>query len=53
MLYEVITISAMPEESAIDDVLKAGARLFLEKTVALNDLYSVIGEFEEENSRKS
>lgn len=39
----VIIISAMPEESSlVDDVLKAGAEMFLEKPVALDELYSVI-----------
>ena len=42
----VIIISAMPEESnLVDDVLKAGAQLFLEKPVALDELYSVIERF--------
>jgi two-component system sensor histidine kinase RpfC len=44
----VIIISAMPENSLVDDVLKAGAQLFLEKPVALADLYSVIDKFEGE-----
>ncbi len=42
----VIVISAMPEDSLVDDVLKAGAQLFLEKPVALDELYSVIDKFE-------
>ncbi len=43
----VIIISAMPEESGqVDEVLRAGAKLFLEKPVALDDLYSVIEQFE-------
>lgn len=43
----VIIISAMPEDSSqVDDVLEAGAKLFLEKPVALDELYSVIGKFE-------
>lgn len=42
----VIIISAMPEESnLVDDVLEAGAQLFLEKPVALDELYSVIERF--------
>jgi DNA-binding response OmpR family regulator len=42
----VIIISAMPEESSlVDDVLNAGAQLFLEKPVALDELYSVIEKF--------
>jgi FixJ family two-component response regulator len=36
----------MPEDSLVDDVLKAGAHLFLEKPVALDELYSVIEKFE-------
>jgi DNA-binding response OmpR family regulator len=46
----VIVISAMPEDSLVDDVLKAGAQLFLEKPVALDQLYSVIEKFEGESS---
>ena len=42
----VIVISAMPEDSLVEDVLKAGAQLFLEKPVALDKLYSVIEKFE-------
>ena len=42
----VIVISAMPENSLVEDVLKAGAQLFLEKPVALDELYSVIEKFE-------
>ena len=49
----VIVISAMPEDSAVDDVLNAGAKLFLEKPVALSDLYSIIATFEAEKSEKS
>ena len=49
----VIVISAMPEDSAVDDVLNAGAKLFLEKPVALSDLYSIIATFEGEKSQKS
>lgn len=42
----VIIISAMPEESSlVEDVMKAGAQLFLEKPVALDELYSVIERF--------
>ena len=42
----VIILSAMPEESSlVEDVLKAGAQLFLEKPVALDELYSVIEKF--------
>jgi DNA-binding response OmpR family regulator len=49
----IIVISAMPEDSAVDDVLEAGAKLFLEKPVALSDLYAVIGTFEEKKSQNS
>ena len=42
----VIVISAMPEDSLVGDVLEAGAQLFLEKPVALDELYSVIEKFE-------
>lgn len=42
----VIILSAMPEESRlVDDVLNAGAQLFLEKPVALDELYSVIEKY--------
>ena len=41
----VIVISAMPEDSQVEDVLKAGAQLFLEKPVALDELYSVIEKY--------
>jgi DNA-binding response OmpR family regulator len=42
----VIVISAMPEDSLVEDVLKAGAQLFLEKPVALDELYSVIDKYQ-------
>jgi DNA-binding response OmpR family regulator len=38
----VVIISAMPEAILNDEVLDAGAKLFLEKPVALVDLLSVI-----------
>jgi len=42
----VIIISAMPEESTlVNDVLQAGAKMFLEKPVALDELYSVIDHY--------
>lgn len=42
----VIILSAMPEESElVNDVLQAGAQLFMEKPVALDDLYSVIEKY--------
>ena len=46
----VVVISAMPEGSLVDDVLKAGATLFLEKPVALNELYSVIEKYKGKSS---
>ncbi len=46
----VIVISAMPENSLVDDVLKAGARLFLEKPIALDDLYSVIEKYKRKSA---
>ena len=49
----VIVISAMPEDSAVDDVVKAGAQLFLEKPVALTDLYAVIERFEDQKAQES
>jgi DNA-binding response OmpR family regulator len=44
----VVVISAMPEEAFIDEVLEAGAELFLEKPIALVNLLSVIEKFESE-----
>ena len=41
----VIVISAMPREGQVEDVLKAGAQLFLEKPIALDELYSVIEKY--------
>lgn len=42
----VIILSAMPEESSlVEDVLHAGAQLFLEKPVALDELYAVIEKY--------
>jgi DNA-binding response OmpR family regulator len=42
----VIILSAMPEESSlVEDVLNAGAQLFLEKPVALDELYAVIEKY--------
>lgn len=46
----VVIISAMPEDTLVDEVLKAGAQLFLEKPVALVELLSVIEKFESESS---
>jgi DNA-binding response OmpR family regulator len=46
----VVIISAMPEDTLVDEVLKAGAQLFLEKPVALVELLSVIEKFEAETS---
>ena len=42
----VIVISAMPEDALVDAVLNAGAKLFLEKPVALVDLLAIIENFE-------
>jgi CheY-like chemotaxis protein len=38
----VVVISAMPEDTIVEEVLDAGAQLFLEKPVSLVDLLSVI-----------
>ncbi len=46
----VIIISAMPEGSLVDEVLEAGATLFLEKPVALDELYSVIEKYKGKSS---
>jgi two-component system alkaline phosphatase synthesis response regulator PhoP len=48
----IVVISAMPEDMLVDEVVKAGARLFLEKPVALVDLLAVIEKFESESSFK-
>jgi two-component system sensor histidine kinase RpfC len=42
----IIVISAMPEDTQVDVVLKAGANLFLEKPIALVDLLDIIEKFE-------
>lgn len=42
----VIVISAMPEDAQVEEVLNAGANLFLEKPVALVDLLAIIDQFE-------
>ena len=44
----VVVISAMPEDALIDEVLQAGADLFLEKPVALVELLAVIEKFQSE-----
>jgi DNA-binding response OmpR family regulator len=47
----VVILSAMPEESKlVDDVLRAGAQLFLEKPVALDQLYSLIEKYQDSDS---
>jgi DNA-binding response OmpR family regulator len=46
----IVVISAMPEGALVDEVINAGAQLFLEKPVALVDLLSVIERFENKNS---
>ena len=43
----VIVISAMPENTQVQEVIKAGAKLFLEKPIALVDLLDIIEKFEE------
>lgn len=47
----VVVISALPEDDLIDEVLSVGAKLFLEKPVALVDLFSVIEKFNTESSK--
>jgi DNA-binding response OmpR family regulator len=47
----VVVISALPEDGLIDEVLSAGAQLFLEKPVALVDLFAVIEKFETKSSK--
>lgn len=47
----VVVISALPEDGLIDEVLSAGAQLFLEKPVALVELFSVIEKFETKSSK--
>jgi DNA-binding response OmpR family regulator len=46
----IVIISAMPEDTLVDEVIDAGAQLFMEKPVALVDLLSVIEKFENESS---
>ena len=43
----VIVISAMPENTQVQEVIKAGAKIFLEKPIALVDLLDIIEKFEE------
>ena len=43
----VIVISAMPENTQVQEVIKTGATLFLEKPIALVDLLDIIEKFEE------
>jgi len=47
----VVVISALPEVDLVDEVLNAGAKLFLEKPVALTDLFSVIEKYHSESSK--
>jgi DNA-binding response OmpR family regulator len=47
----VVVISALPEDGLVDEVLNAGAQLFLEKPVALIELFSVIEKFETKSSK--
>lgn len=49
----VVVISAMPEAALIDDVLDAGAQLFLEKPVALVNLLSVSINLKENHPSRS
>ena len=46
----IVVISALPEDNLVNEVLNAGAQLFLEKPVALVDLLAVIEKFEAESS---
>ncbi|MGB2965246.1 MAG: response regulator [Anaerolineales bacterium] len=46
----IVVISALPEDNLVNDVLNAGAQLFLEKPVALVDLLAVIEKFEADSS---
>jgi two-component system sensor histidine kinase and response regulator WspE len=46
----IVIISAMPEDTLVDEVINAGAQLFMEKPVALVDLLSVIEKFKQESS---
>ena len=47
----VVVISALPEDDLVDEVLNAGAQLFLEKPVALVDLFSVIEKYHSKSSK--
>ncbi len=47
----VVVISALPEDDLIDEVLNVGAQLFLEKPVALADLFSVIEKYHSKSSK--
>ena len=44
----VIVISALPEKELIDDVIQAGALMFIAKPIALVDLLDVIDKFDGE-----
>jgi DNA-binding response OmpR family regulator len=46
----IVVISALPEDTLVNEVLNAGAQLFLEKPVALVDLLAVIEKFEADSS---
>lgn len=46
----IVVISALPEDNLVNEVLNAGAQLFLEKPVALVDLLAVIEKFEADSS---
>jgi DNA-binding response OmpR family regulator len=49
-MVPVVIISAMPEDNLVDEVIKAGAQLFLEKPIALVKLLSVIERFGSDSS---
>ena len=46
----IVVISALPEDNLVNEVLSAGAQLFLEKPVALVDILAVIEKFEADSS---
>ncbi len=41
----IIVLSALPEDQLLDEVIQAGAQLFLGKPVSLSDLLDVIAKF--------
>ncbi len=44
----IIVLSALPEKDLLDEVINAGAQLFLGKPVSLADLLDVIARFDSE-----